>query len=185
MRGVVGFVYARSCWLFYNLTDMLRKPSACFSLHVVMVPEAYQHDWEPSKVGSVLDTWYGQYPIDTAHIVSINGNPSHRYNIIMKLTKTLQFWYISCGYSNLWHSQWEFWLKEIWPWHKDYHDIKNKHQSIWAKLTPATIFQILYFIIALLITLHIDFPLLGIVSDLLHNLYYCITYCFFIHDVTH
>jgi hypothetical protein len=33
------------------------------------------------------------------------------------------------------------------------------------KLTPVPIF---YFIIALLITLHIDFPLLGIVSDLLH-----------------
>jgi hypothetical protein len=51
---------------------------------------------------------------------------------------------------------------------QSYHGIKNKHWSIWAKLTPATIFLILYFIIALLIALHIDFPLLDIVSDLLH-----------------
>jgi hypothetical protein len=28
---------------------------------------------------------------DMAHTVSINGNPSHRYNIIVKLTETLQF----------------------------------------------------------------------------------------------
>jgi hypothetical protein len=51
---------------------------------------------------------------------------------------------------------------------QNYHNIKNKHRSIQAKPTPATIFPILYFIIALLITLHIDFPLLGIVSDLLY-----------------
>jgi hypothetical protein len=51
---------------------------------------------------------------------------------------------------------------------QNYHNIKNKCQSIQAKLTPATIFPILCFTIALLITLHIDFPLLGIVSDLLH-----------------
>jgi hypothetical protein len=37
----VGFVYARSHRLFCNLTDMCRKPSACFGLCMGMVPKAY------------------------------------------------------------------------------------------------------------------------------------------------
>jgi hypothetical protein len=49
---------------------------------------------------------------------------------------------------------------------QNYHDI-NKTNIDKYEPTPATIFPIIYFIIALLITLHIDFPLLGIVSDLL------------------
>jgi hypothetical protein len=42
MWGVVGLLYIRSCQLFCNLTNMLWKPSACFSLHMGMMPEAYQ-----------------------------------------------------------------------------------------------------------------------------------------------
>jgi hypothetical protein len=50
---------------------------------------------------------------------------------------------------------------------QNYHDI-NKTNSNQYEQTPVPIFLILYFIITFLITLHIDFPLLGIVSDLLH-----------------
>jgi hypothetical protein len=42
MQRVISFVYARSHWLFCDLTDMRRKPSACFSLRMGMVPEACQ-----------------------------------------------------------------------------------------------------------------------------------------------
>jgi hypothetical protein len=40
---VVGFLYTESCRHFCNLTNIRRKPSACFSLHVGMVPKAYHH----------------------------------------------------------------------------------------------------------------------------------------------
>jgi hypothetical protein len=42
MQRVVSFVYAMSCRLFSNLTDMLQKPLACFGLCMGMVPKAYQ-----------------------------------------------------------------------------------------------------------------------------------------------
>jgi hypothetical protein len=42
---------------------------------------------------------------DMVHTVSINRNPSHQYNIMVKSTKTLQFQHISHGYSNLPYSQ--------------------------------------------------------------------------------
>jgi hypothetical protein len=50
MWRVVGFVYVESHRLLYagshrhfcNLTDMRRKPSACFGLRVGMVPKSYQ-----------------------------------------------------------------------------------------------------------------------------------------------
>jgi integral membrane sensor domain MASE1 len=48
-----------------------------------------------------------------------------------------------------------------------FYDIKNKHRSIRAKLDQSNYF-IITLIIALLIALHIHFPLLGIVLDLLH-----------------
>jgi hypothetical protein len=43
MWRVSRFVYAKSRWLFCNLTDMLWKPSACFSLCVGMMPKVYHH----------------------------------------------------------------------------------------------------------------------------------------------
>jgi hypothetical protein len=43
MWGAVGFVYAKSHWLFCNLTNMCWKPLTCFGLYVGMVPEVYQH----------------------------------------------------------------------------------------------------------------------------------------------
>jgi hypothetical protein len=55
---------------------------------------------------------------DMAHTVSINKIPSHQYNITVKSTRTLQFWCISRGYSNLWCSQWEFQCEESWPQRK-------------------------------------------------------------------
>jgi hypothetical protein len=42
VQRVIGFLYAESRQHFYNLTDMHWKPSACFGLHVGMVPKAYQ-----------------------------------------------------------------------------------------------------------------------------------------------
>jgi hypothetical protein len=42
VQRVVGFLYAGSHQLLHNLTDMHQKPSACFSLHMDMVPMAYQ-----------------------------------------------------------------------------------------------------------------------------------------------
>jgi hypothetical protein len=41
MCGVIGFVYVRSHQLFCNLTNMHRKPLACFYLCVGIVSEAY------------------------------------------------------------------------------------------------------------------------------------------------
>jgi hypothetical protein len=41
VQRVVGFLYVESRWHFYNLTDMRRKPLACFGLCVAMVPKAY------------------------------------------------------------------------------------------------------------------------------------------------
>jgi hypothetical protein len=42
VRRVVGFLYVQSRRHFYNLTNMRWKPSACFGLHMGMVPNAYQ-----------------------------------------------------------------------------------------------------------------------------------------------
>jgi hypothetical protein len=64
---------------------------------------------------------------DIAHTVTINGVPSHWYNIIVKSTKTLQFWHISHGYLNPWHSTTRILISA-----QNFYDIKNKHQSIWA-----------------------------------------------------
>jgi hypothetical protein len=50
---------------------------------------------------------------------------------------------------------------------QNYHDI-NKTNIDQYKPIPAPIFPIHYFIVTLLITLHMDLPLLGIVSDSLH-----------------
>jgi hypothetical protein len=45
MWGVVGFVYVKSHRHFCNLTDMCRKPLACFSLCMGIVSKAYQWSW--------------------------------------------------------------------------------------------------------------------------------------------
>jgi hypothetical protein len=37
----LGFLHAGSRQHFCNLTDMHRKPLACFGLHVGIVPKAY------------------------------------------------------------------------------------------------------------------------------------------------
>jgi hypothetical protein len=39
---VIGLLYAGSHRLLHNLTDVHRKPSACFGLHVDTVSMAYQ-----------------------------------------------------------------------------------------------------------------------------------------------
>jgi hypothetical protein len=63
--------------------------------------------------------WYSTYSV-------YQWNPSHRYNITVKSTKTLQFRCISRKYSNLWCSQWEFQCEESQLWRKTIMTSKTK-----------------------------------------------------------
>jgi hypothetical protein len=42
VQRVISFLYAGSYWHFCILTNMHQKPLACISLHMDMVPMAYQ-----------------------------------------------------------------------------------------------------------------------------------------------
>jgi hypothetical protein len=88
----------------------------------------------------------------------------------VKSTKILQFQHISHDYSNLWRSQQESRREESRLQHKTSMTSKtNINQYEPSRLgSYISNYFIMTLLIALLIALHIDFPLLGIVSDLLH-----------------
>jgi hypothetical protein len=106
------------------------------------------------------------------HIQCLSVESSHWYNIMVKSTKYLQFWYFSHNYSNLRPSTTRISTWRISTLAQNLYDIKNKHQSSQVKpvlnIPNNYIITLCIALQPLLITLHIDFPLLGIVSDLLH-----------------
>jgi hypothetical protein len=115
---------------------------------------------------------------NTAHIASINGNPLHRYNVMVKSTKTLQFRHISHRYSNLWCSQWEFWLEESWPWHKTIMTSKTNIDQY--KLTPVPHISNSLCCHNLAYYLAHRLSIARYCLRFAPHLYYCITYRFFI-----
>jgi hypothetical protein len=119
---------------------------------------------------------------DMAHTLSINRNPLHQYNITMKLTKTLQFWCISCGYSNPQHSQQGIWHEESWPWCKT---IKTSKTNIdqYKLSRPRYYISNSLFHHSLAHYLVHRFPIARYCLRFAPLLHYCIIYCFFICNV--
>jgi hypothetical protein len=101
---------------------------------------------------------------DIAHTVSINGIfTSIQYNSEIDQDSAVLTYFSQLFKSSVLTTR--ILMQRISTLGQNYYNIKNKHQSIQAKPTQILYFQ---FFLALLIALHIDFPLLGIVSDLLH-----------------
>jgi hypothetical protein len=105
------------------------------------------------------------------HIQSLSMESLHWYNIIVKLTKYLQFWHISHNYLNLRYSTTRISMQRILTLTQNFYDIKKKTSINMSRVEPVLIISnyfIITLLIALLIALYIDFPLLGIVSYFLH-----------------
>jgi hypothetical protein len=109
---------------------------------------------------------------------------SHWYNIMVKLTKSLQFWHISHRYLNLWRSTTRISMRRISTSAQNYHIMKNKHWSIQAKLTQFLYFQLFHHNLAhsLAHCLAHKLSIARYCFRFAPPLHSCITYCFFICD---
>jgi hypothetical protein len=127
-------------------------------------------------VVSTCATWLGTVIVSLRrkmiwHIQCLSAESSHWYNIMVKSTKILQFWYFSHDYANLRclnnknlnMKNLDFSAKPLW------HQKQTLINTSWVEpVLNIPNYFIITLRIALLIALPIDFPLLDIVSDLLH-----------------
>jgi hypothetical protein len=110
------------------------------------------------------------------HIQCLSAESSHWYNMTVKLTKYLEFWRISCNFSNIRCLTTRISMWRISTLAQNLYDIKNKHRSIWARSSQFLISQLFHYNLAHRLSIArycLRF------APFLHS---CITYCFFIHD---